>query len=240
MKILYRYSDSNNLKNRPYWFNKRNILKHFISRFDKPENEIFVFADNVSDDTIQFLNSIIKDPINHVSKTSLGNAGSFLHIYNFAIKHFQDNEIIYFAEDDYVYTKNASKILEEGIRGLNADYVTGYDHPDKYMNGNEGGNPQIRENGELSIVRLSPSSHWKYTNSTTMTFAATVNTLKNDYITFFTNAHGLSAPQDYSIFCELILNKHRKLASCLPGCATHCELEFMSPLISWEDELNDL
>lgn len=239
MKILYRFSDSKNNKNRPNWFDKRLILKQFLHRFDLPENEIFVFADNVCDDTIDFLNSIIREPNKHVVRISLGNANSFLYTCNFAMQQFNDdNEIIYFAEDDYLYTKNANKIINEGIRCLNADYVTGYDHPDKYINGNEGGNPQIKENGEVSVVRSTSSSHWKYTNSTTITFAVKLGTLKKDYHLFHKYSYNMEAPQDYSLFCELIWYHNRKLASSIPGCATHCEIEHLSPIISWNDVFN--
>ena len=62
-----------------------------------------------------------------------------------------------------------------------ADYVTLYDHPDKYMDHDKGGpNPYISNGGEVTRLVKTDNSHWKLTNSTTMTFASKVNTLKQD------------------------------------------------------------
>lgn len=242
MKILYRFSDSKNNKQRPKWFDKRKIMEHFIHRFHLPGNEIFLFADNISKESLGFLfelwdkYGLQKD---HIIKTTLGNSQSFLYVCQFAVKMFKNaDEIIYIAEDDYVYLPNASQILTEGITYLNADYVTGYDHPDKYMGSNDPyKNPQIiSDGGEITCVAMTPSSHWKYTNSTTMTFVSKLRTLKEDYSVFLKYCQA-DIPYDYQMFCELIRTKKRKIASCIPAVSTHCEKEHLSPLINWEKEL---
>jgi len=60
-----------------------------------------------------------------------------MYSVEFAIRNFDENEKIYFSEDDYLYTREAPKIIEEGL--TISDYSSGYDHPDKYVNRNEGG-----------------------------------------------------------------------------------------------------
>lgn len=236
MKIFYRFTDSGNGKSRPKWFGKKSSFLNFINRFDKEENEIFVVADNTSEDSVNFLKSYIREPEKHVFCTSLGNAASFIYCCDIAITQSKNiNEIIYFAEDDYLYKENACKVLLEGIDFLNADYVTGYDHPDKYINFKDGGNPQIIENGERTVVQLTPSSHWKYTNSTTMTFATRIKTLIEDY-DIICKYCSENIPNDYYLFCELVGKHNRKLASSIPGVSTHCEMECLSPLIEWEGE----
>ena len=89
---------------------------------------------------------------------------------NYALKTFDLHEVVYFAEDDYIYKKNAPTIILEGLQV--GDYSSGYDHPDKYINKKDGGpNPFIEDGGELTRVLLTKSSHWKLTNSCCMTFA---------------------------------------------------------------------
>jgi hypothetical protein len=155
---------------------------------------------------------------------------------NYVIKNFNDNDKIYFSEDDYVYKKEAPRIIEEGL--LIADYSSGYDHPDKYLNHSEGGpNPLIEKGGELSRVLLTNSSHWKFTNSCCMTFATTVKTLKED-IELFENSCGGKDPGDFGLFCDLY-KKNRTLASCIPSVSTHGEVEWMAKLIDWEKVFNE-
>lgn len=108
----------------------------------------------------------------------------------------------------------------------------------KYLNSENGGNPQIRENGEKSLVLLTPSRHWKYTNSTTMTFATKLKTLKEDFSLMHTFCQDVY-PHDYGLFCELIQKRNKKLASCIPGASTHCEVNYLTPLIDWNNVLND-
>lgn len=227
MKILYRYTDSINMKNRPYYFNKFKIFFHFLKVFKN--NEIYVFADNVSDDTYIFLKKYINE--SNIFRTNLGNSKSFMFILDWAIKNFDDNHKVYFAEDDYIYTEDASSIIEEGLDI--AHYSTGYDHPDKYINTCEGGcNPFISFGGEITRVLKTKNKHWKITNSTTMTFATKMCFIKEDYEIF--KMHCLTEiPSDFLIFCNLY-NKNRVLVSCIPAVSTHAETQYMAHFINWE------
>ena len=55
-------------------------------------------------------------------------------------------EGVYFVEDDYLHHPRSYEILIEGLE-LGADYITLYDHPDKYF---DGGNPLIEGDGEVT------------------------------------------------------------------------------------------
>ena len=227
MKIIYRISDGGYNKIKPEYVTKRGIFLHFIKIFSG--YDIYLIADNISDDTFNFLCNYI--PSNKINRTALGNAGSFMYAINFAIKNFNDNDKVYLCEDDYVYVKEAPSILEEGIDI--AHYCTGYDHPDKYINYKEGGgNPYISEGGELTRVIMSKNKHWKHTNSTTMTFGTKVKILKLDldiYIKYCSGNH----PYDFQMFCELINSRKRILISSIPGISTHGETANLSRLIDW-------
>lgn len=123
-----------------------------------------------------------------------------------------------------------------------ADYVTLYDHPDKYSDA-EGNspNPHVTQGGEVSRVVRTASTHWKQTNSTTMTFAARVKTLKEDQETWW-NCTKDALPDDFNAF-QMLLNREpsqqspspsrRVLINSIPGFATHAELAYLSPLTKW-------
>lgn len=233
MKVLYRISDGGNRKEKPSYVNdKKKMFIHFIKVFS--ECDVYVFADNVCDDTYQFLTSVYD--ASKIFRISLGNARSFMYTVDYAIQHFNLNEKIYFAEDDYIYKKNAPSIIEEGLDI--SDYSSGYDHPDKYMNHSEGGlNPYIEQGGELTRVIISKRTHWKLTNSCCMTFATRVKTIKEDYAVF--NKFCVRGdPLDFPLFCELVQSRRRKLISCLPAVSTHGEIQYLSKFIDWDNEYN--
>jgi len=144
-----------------------------------------------------------------------------------AIEKLKDDDIVYFIENDYIHKINSDIVLKEGIK-LGANYVTLYDHHDKYINATDGGNPFIEDGGEITRVLLSKSCHWKFTNSTTGTFAATIKTLKEDYEII--KKYALNDYwNDFGMFSELILN-NRSLISPIPGYSTHGESKWLSPL----------
>jgi hypothetical protein len=231
MKILYRISDGGYNKIKPEYLTKKGCFLHFLKVFKS--YDIYVFADNVSEDTYSFLQENIDNK--KIIRTSLSNAGSFMYVLNFAIKNFDDNEKIYFAEDDYIYRENSPKIIEEGLDIAN--YSSGYDHPDKYINHKEGGpNPFIEKGGELTRVILTKSTHWKVTNSCCMTFATTLKMIKEDY-KIFENHCSTTHPYDFEIWCDLY-KKGRKLVSCIPSVSTHGETQWLGKFIDWEKEYN--
>jgi len=234
MKVFYRISDAGNQKDKPnYVHDKKKMFSHFIKRFKN--NDVYVFADNVSEDMYCFLKTT-HNPFK-VFRTSLGNAGSFMHTVDFALKYFQDSDKIYFAEDDYIYVEKAPQIIEQGLEI--AEYSSGYDHPDKYINFKEGGpNPFIEKGGEATRVMITEGSHWKLTNSCCMTFATTVRTLRQDYDVFKTACLD-KHPDDFAIFRNLIQSKNRTLVSCIPAVSTHGETQWLAKFVDWEKAMQD-
>ena len=187
-----------------------------------------IITDNVSDDTKDMiLRHVDKDVITHVS---VGHgAGTFNLALTEALK-LDDNEIVYFLENDYLHVGGADKILLDGF-DVGADYVSLYDHPDKYINGDRGGNPFVESGGEITRVMKGDVCHWKLTNSATMTFAAKVKTLRDDEAVLRKHTQG-SYPNDFKMFLELRDNG-RSLISPLPGASTHGETAWLSPFTDW-------
>lgn len=228
LKIYYRLSDKGRRNGKPYYINYKNCFENFCKHFDK--SIITMIADNCEEDTINYLKTILRE--DQIIQTSLGNSGAFCHALKLSIDECNDNDIVYLVEDDYLHCENSQKILEEGF--VHSDYVTLYDHPDKYMDGGWP-NPHVWSGAEDTRVFLTETSHWKLTNSTTMTFAAKVKTLKEDYdimLKYCTE----KIPGDFQMFTELINDKKRKLVSCIPGKSTHGQLPWFTPLVKWESE----
>ena len=232
--IFYRTSDKGRIK--PKLFSNRwSFLKNTFDCFGNVD--IICVADNVTDESYTKLSSF---PFHRVIRSELGNSKSFWFSFEKLLEERQDYKYAYFLEDDYIHAEGALAALLEGLEL--ADYVTLYDHPDKYYHGI---NPLVsKSGGEESLVLLSESTHWKTTNSTTMTFAANLEVLKKDYLYFKMFTKGLSfgryiyprwfvdngLPRDYRLWRSLSFFRRRRLISCIPGLATHGETDQLTPL----------
>lgn len=217
LKKIYRICDHRNGGTKIPQISKRQCFLNFIEVFGT-ENLVIV-ADNTRQETIDFLNRFT--PI--IKKTSLGNSGSFVYAMDLALQ-YGDDQWVYLVEDDYLHLPKGPQYLMEGLQRV--DYVSLYDHADKYMQNSP--NPLVKDGGENTKVILTPSSHWKYTNSTTMTFATRVATLRADQDIFRSHCAG-SIPADYILFRKLA-RKGRTLVTPIPGRSTHCD-EYPAPLI---------
>jgi hypothetical protein len=169
--------------------------------------------------TIEFLSKFT----NSIEKTQLGNSCSFLHALDLALQ-FDDDQPVYLLEDDYLHLPGCPELLHEGLQ--RADYVSLYDHADKYAMRSP--NPMVSNGGENTKVILTTSSHWKYTNSTTMTFATRSGILKADQ-KIFRQFCANPIPADFFIF-RALAEQGRTLVTPIPGRSTHCD-GYPSPFI---------
>lgn len=225
MKIIYRISDSGYNKVKPDYIGNEQCLKNATETFKNADWSII--ADNCSPETLTMIEEITDCNIEIVS---VGHgAGTFNLALDEALQ-YDDDEIIYFIENDYLHKPNSQKIFEEGFT-LGASFISLYDHPDKYLPPSQGGNPYCQGGAEDTRVYLTDSCHWKITNSTTMTFAAKVKTLKRteEILRKHTNT---THPNDFNMFLEL-REKNELLITPLPGYSTHGETAWLSPLIDW-------
>ncbi len=170
---------------------------------------ITVVADNVSPKTL----ALVSQPGVTVHQTKLGNSGSFLFTLDLACK--AETMFAYFSEDDYIHRVESPRLLVEGLRWSN--YVTLYDHPDKYV--------KERGYGEVGRCLKTETWHWRQTISTTNTFGANLGHLRQDMELFKRYSSG-PVPNDHGQWCELARNK-KTLTVAIPGAAfnTHrvCE-----------------
>ena len=226
MKIIYRISDAGYNKVKPEYINNENCLANATKVFD---NSIWsVIADNVSLNTNDMIQKYVTR--NCILYTEKGNGAATFNLALDEALTYDDEEIIYFIENDYLHKPESEKILEEGF-SLGASFVALYDHPDKYLDPNQGGNPYCEGGAEETRVYLTDSCHWKITNSTTMTFASKVSTLKRIEPILRKHTSGIH-PNDFQMFLEL-RQQGELLITPLPGYATHGEVAWLAPLTDW-------
>jgi hypothetical protein len=229
LKIYYRISDKSYEKTKLPGADKETCLMNFISCFADvvfPEGPVSQNSNMriIADRCNRTTNKMLMGTGIPVTISDKGNAGSFELALAMALEECQGNEIVYFVEDDYLHkSTDCSKLIEQGLK--HADYVTLYDHPDKYT--------KFYDGGETSKVFKTSLSHWRYTISTCLTFATTVGTLKED-LEIWEDKMGWverslmgapDHPNDHRLF-SFLNAKGRLLAVCIPGFACHTDLTF--------------
>ena len=234
MHVLYRISNNSYKKDRVPTASKEYCLLNFINNVLTELDNMTIIADGVSAELLNFISANKRNNI-EIRHENLGsNGASFRFQLDYASK-LPDNSIGMFQEDDYMYNEacwphntgfNYHEMISQALEF--ADYISFYDHPDKYMPPEVGGNPLITERGtEKTEVFCTKSMHWKYTNSTTCTFACLVETVRRD-AQIWRHFCPANHPHDYQTFLALGL-KGRRLATSIPGKATHCDMQWISP-----------
>jgi hypothetical protein len=228
MRLIYRISDTGYNKVKPDYISNEKCLANAAEVL---EGAIFhIIADNISSDTENMIRKYLtRDSIIHTKK---GNGAATFNMALDKALTYEDDEIIYFLEDDYLHKPGSLRILKEGF-SLGASFVSLYDHPDKYINPNKGGNPYCAGGAEDTRVYLTNSCHWKVTNSTTMTFASKVSTLKRTEKILRKWTSG-THPDDFKMFLDLRA-QNELLITPIPGYSTHGETAHLSPLTDWNE-----
>lgn len=219
-KIYYRISDKGYPKPKMIGIDNRICFKNFLDAFSGAN--IKIIADNCNDETIEMFSHYCGGFSSarrfELEETNLGNAGSLRHALTEA-ETLPDDTCVYFVEDDYLHAYRSKgvhtsllDIIHEGLEIAN--YVTLFDHPDKYSN--------LYNFGEDTRVFRTKSTHWKQTASTCMTFATTVETLKDDFHIWMNNTEG-DHPHDHKAFTE-VKEREASVICCIPGLAFHTDL----------------
>ena len=226
MRVIYRISDSGYNKVKPDYINNEACLANAVKVFD--DCEWSIIADNVSEETNNMIQKYV--PRSEIFYVNKGNGAATFNIALDEALKMDDNDAVYFLENDYLHKPDSRVIIEEGLE-LGAHFVSLYDHPDKYLSPDKGGNPYCQGGAEDTRVYLTDSVHWKITNSTTMTFASEVKTLRENEEILRKHTSG-THPNDFQMFLDLRAN-NKLLITPIPGYATHGETAWLSPLTDW-------
>lgn len=223
--LRHCYTSKVNLSgaNRPEWWDKQKVFENFKNT-SNPEttNHTIIFDEFYGKQE----NTFLKDE--NTIKTNCGKESlSFIETLDYTLsQNFDDDTIIYFLEDDYVHKPKWDKVLMDGFN-LPAQYVTLYDHGDKY---------QEMYSDFMTKVLITKYSHWMPIPSTTNTFAVKFKTLKEDQNIHRYFSTGFEPSADHGKFLELH-RRGRNLISCIPGYSTHSHKDFLSPCIDWSTYL---
>ena len=210
-------------KARPGFFDYESCFLNLLNSVkNQPEVNIYVVMDGKIED------NWIKKYKNYYTPHE-ANAGDMyratINLFN-AIKNTEcDNEdLIYILENDYLHKSDwVSKIrnLYESHKDL--DYITLYDHGDKYTY-------SMYDNLKSKII-VSKDHHWRSTPSTCGSYITTKKIIMQDY----DDHTGVTTPiTDHNKWLFLAATKNRKVFSALPGLSTHCMIQFLSPAVDWE------
>lgn len=138
---------------------------------------------------------------------------------------YTDSSYIYNLENDYLHRYGwLDALVEVHESGIPHDYITLFDHPDKYRYAKayNGRYDQLR-----SQLFVTASSHWRTTPSTCFSVISKSNILQDD-------SWAYKRLRDRYVQPFLKLFKGRSLLSAVPGYSTHCMSLYMSPVISWQ------
>jgi hypothetical protein len=173
---IYRISDKGFLKTKVDGVSKVDSLKNFIKEFSG-NSKIILVADNCEDKTVEHIKSITTEKID-IHRTYLGNSKSFMYCIKLALESKMD--FFYFCEDDYIHKVGAVNTLLIGLK--NFDYVTLYDHPDKYtqFSGPLNGYAKKNKYSETTEILKIKNQIWRTTNSCTLTFGTNRKVLTDD------------------------------------------------------------
>ncbi|HVX92814.1 MAG TPA: glycosyltransferase [Candidatus Dojkabacteria bacterium] len=227
---------------RPEGFNKLMCLKNFLHSLSKVKDYKFTLVfDGEIDNEFELLAKKHGD-IDIVNR--IGNSGSCWYTFEKAIKENQDEDIIYFVEDDYIHTEDALVKLVEAFEKIeDADYITLFDHPVRYIDEYHYGLDIPHYNQEIFITS---NHHWRTQESTCMTFATKVKTLKEDKEHFDLYVRQRPVPEDRELFKRLQglagyekRSPFRLLLGPMPSLCTHCHKLWMAPIIDWNKVLKE-
>ena len=230
--VFYRISDNGTSNSVKLDFaTKINCLKNALNVFNSAK--FFIYIDNVIENTKKEIHKLSKkfDNVTIIDLNCGGNSKSFRVVYEKALT-LDDDDFVYLLEDDYIHLDGSMDLLKEFAERNYTDYVTLYDHPDKYEECGVGVNPYCKEFGEKTILFMTQSHHWKITNSTTMTFGSFVDVLKRDKEVFWKYTTE-NIPKDFGLFIELMNNK-KFLSSPVPSLSTHCNKGSIAPFVDWK------
>jgi glycosyltransferase involved in cell wall biosynthesis len=226
-----KFSSNSANKPRPDWFTREGCFHNLINTLDKDCELTVSFDGQVSGSGHFIENEIYKGKFNLFQKKGGKDAHSFLNMIEYVNSlNIPDDEVIYFTEDDYLHNVGWAELMREAFHNIDADYVTMYDHNDKYFY------PMYHE--LLSKVVCTKNIHWKTIPNTTNTYACLAKTFRRDYATHVKYCDlDRGHCRDFDKFAQFE-QEGKTLINPIPGYSTHCEPQYMSPVIDWETVFN--
>ncbi len=236
-------------------------LKSFKEALGSLKVKMWVLLDNCPPEyTALFRKYFDDDCLELIQLPGVGNTATF-NVQMQILLGQQYCELVYFAEDDYLYLPNQLETMVDFIRSdREVDFITPYDHLDYYT---------LSLHDHQRTVKASGDRHWMTAASTCLTFLTTKTTLHESYPIFKTYTQGNSDAAlwlsltkckmfdfktclkyfskdwisvHYKLawqWCwwQLLFGRTYKLWVPLPTSAVHMENRFLSPVIDWYEHI---
>ncbi len=136
-------------------------------------------------------------------------------------------DLVYLLENDYLHMPGwVDEVLALRSQGIEWDYLTLYDHPDKYPNQCDHVDA-ARYHALPARLFASSRRHWRTTPSTCASYVLSRETFLRDHSVLRLGLY------DLRLFRLLTTFKRRTLISPLPGMSTHCMAGLLSPIVDW-------
>jgi hypothetical protein len=220
--IYYRhYNVSGTEPRRPKWFNYEKCYDNLLDSL--PEWDSGKYTLNIIYDGTE---------VNWISDYSHHNyynisAGADFKSFQATCDIVKNNpnidkgDLLYFIENDYMHVDGwLDKIFDLFTTFSGLDYVSLYDHRDKYF--------LPAYDDLVSKIFVTNTHHWRTTPSTCGTFIVTKELFDKDYDILST------MEGDHNKWLWLNSNRGRHILTPIPGLATHCMNGLESPTIKWE------
>jgi len=216
-------------KVRPEWYDREGCFKNLVRTVNgRDDVDLTVMFDGEPNEE-HFINNY---DVNIVKRNGGTDGHSFLNVVEYVEKlDIDNNDIIYFLEDDYIHVDGWVDIMLEGFDSMGVDYLTLYDHKDKYF-------LPAYENLQSKIL-ATENVHWRTTPSTTNTYACKFKTFKKHihiHKEYCDLQRGFT--RDHDKFIRL-WREGSNLVSSIPGYSTHVETPYLSPAVDWEVVINN-
>ena len=167
--------------------------------------------------------------IQFIDTMSIGNQATYSMQIDILLKEYEA-EIVYFAEDDYIYAPEAFVAMLDWMRHKEVDFVTPLDHPDAYV---------VKAQGLASSIRISRFHHWREVDSTCLTFMTKAETLRRFERTFRYFARYGEEGSQWLSFTQRAPYSIRIIARAvwLFLSRTNCHFGEIAPLCTWRRHL---
>ena len=263
INIIFRSCDLVNAVHnapRPFNLDKKTLIKVcFKSLYDATRNfncKIIILGDRLSEEMTLFFE---KHDVEIIHGT-FGNDNSIRESIKIA-KQFNNDDWVYFCEDDYLHQKDAFEKIttlikeKENIipgkiqlkqllrkreivlfslsRFFNQPNLVIHpcDYPDRY-------NFKYQEK---NFIFCTSNSHWRQITDTTFTFLMQAKDIKKKQAILNHSAH--RANDRYlskTLFGKRFFLKKLLCVSPIPSLTSHMHVETMSPLVNWEKLVTEL
>lgn len=238
--IFYRHYnvEGNNGQGRPIWFDYRKCFINLIDsiyipspsytevgKFDERIKITVVYdGDSLNDNWIGKIFSDYNYPFMDFVKIQAGSDWESFKQTCEIIKNNKNitkDDFVYFLENDYLHVYGWIDKVLDLFKEFNVDYVSLYDHGDKYF--------LSQYQNLLSKIISTKSSHWRTTPSTCGSFIINKELFDVDYSILYT------FKGDHAKFLWLHKNRKRFVLTPIPSLSTHCVEPFLAPSIDWQN-----